>query len=481
MLLGDSGASLASRQGLALRGRWRTVIEVHDQITESRPQRFRRYPAYEDSGVEWLGKVPAHWSLKRLKNAVARLESGGTPESGNLAYWTDEEDGIPWVAISDMTRSFRVRVTAKRITEEGRRSKRLRILPAGTLLYSMYASLGRVALLETQGVMNQAILGVVPRESEVLRDYLRWWFEFMQAHVQMLSASNTQDNLSAARVHNMPVVLPIAVEEQRAIAGFLDREMAKIDALVDRKERLIDLLREKRTALITRAVTRGLDPNVPMKDSGVDWLGDIPAHWEVKRLKHLTPGTTVGIVVTPSKYYVDEGVPCLRSLNVSGGAIDMENIVFISESANELHRKSKISCGDVVVVRTGQAGTAAVIPEALDGANCIDLLIVRRSERVLSQFVYYYLNSCTAMSQATEQSVGAIQAHYNTSTLARLVVPEIPLDEQIRIVRYLDQATREIDALIAKVRQAIDLLKEFRTALISAAVTGKIDIREEAA
>ena len=457
-----------------------TVIEANERIEEARPLRFRRYLEYRDSGIEWLGEIPSHWNLKRLKNAVARLESGGTPESGNVTYWTDEEHGIPWVAISDMTRDFHLNVTAKRITEEGRMSKRLRILPAGTLLYSMYASLGRVALLETEAVINQAILGVVPRRSEALRGYLRWWFEFMQVHVQMLSSSNTQDNLSAERVRNMPVVLPIAIEEQRTIAAFLDRETAKIDGLVARKERLIELLQEKHAVLITRAVTRGLNANVPMKDSDVEWLGAIPAHWEVKSLKHLTPGVTVGIVVTPSKYYVEEGVPCLRSLNVSRGAIDMENLVFISENSNQLHRKSKIFAGDVVVVRTGQAGTPAVVPKELDGANCIDLLIVRRSEQVLSQFVYYYLNSSTAISQAAELSVGAIQAHYNTSTLARLVVPKAPTDEQSRIVTHLDQATGEIDALIAKVRQAIHHLKEFRTALISAAVTGKIDVREAA-
>ena len=131
------------------------------------------------------------------------------------------------------------------------------------------------------------------------------------------------------------------------------------------------------------------------------------------------------------------------------------------------------------MVRTGQAGTAAIVPEELDGANCIDLLIVRRSEQVLSPFVYYYLNSRAAMSQATEQSVGAIQAHYNTSTLAQLVVPKIPLDEQSRIVRHLDKAVGEIDSLVTKVYEAIGHLKEFRTALISAAVTGEIDVREE--
>ena len=148
-----------------------------------------------------------------------------------------------------------------------------------------------------------------------------------------------------------------------------------------KKERLIELLQEKRAALITRAVTKGLDPSVPMKDSGVEWLGQIPAHWDAKPLKRVVPGVTVGIVVTPAKYYVDDGVPCLRSLNVARGHIDMNNLVFISPDANEQHHKSKIREGDVLIVRTGQAGAAAVVPADLDGANCIDLLIIRRSRR----------------------------------------------------------------------------------------------------
>ncbi len=464
------------------------MIEVHDQITESRPQRFRRYPAYEDSGVEWLGKVPAHWSLKRLKNAVARLESGGTPESGNLAYWTDEEDGIPWVAISDMTRSFRVRVTAKRITEEGRRSKRLRILPAGTLLYSMYASLGRVALLETQGVMNQAILGVVPRESEVLRDYLRWWLEFMQAHVQMLSASNTQDNLSAARVRNMPVVLPIAVEEQLAIAAFLDRETAKIDGLVERKERLIELLQEKRTALITRAVTRGLDPDVPMKDSDVEWLGEIPAHWEVKRLKHVSIVENSGAYGSePGEGAVDLPVCTTAHLTVDGLFL-VDDMPVRGLSVSEVDRYVGIP-GDIFVVKSSGSNTNIISGKLGLVSNATPrivfgnfLLRIRPSARaVCPKFLAYLLRS-----ELTRERIRRMVA---TTTYPNIDVPEyvasalaLPsVDEQKGIATFLDSETARIDILIAKIRQAIDLLKEFRTALISAAVTGKIDIREEAA
>ena len=447
------------------------MTEVTDRIRKAPPQRFRRYSQYKDSGVEWLGEIPAHWEVRRLK-FVTHTVAGQSPPSVAVTDRMDGTDGLPF--LQGNAEFGPLSPKPQKVCDSAPK----RAEP-GDILLSVRAPVGAMNVADQPYGIGRGLCAIRPAAG-LDRSFCFYEVMAMRPLLDAVATGSTYDAVTSSDVGDLLILLPHQ-GEQHAIADFLDRETAKIDGLVERKERLIQLLQEKRTALITRAVTRGLDPNVPVKDSGVEWLGEIPAHWNVKKLKHLTPGTTVGIVVTPSKYYVDEGVPCLRSLNVSGGAIDMEKLVFISESANELHRKSKIFCGDVVVVRTGQAGTAAVVPEKLDGANCIDLLIVRRSERVLSWFMYYYLNSRTAMSQATEQSVGAIQAHYNTSTLARLVVPEIPLDEQIRIVRYLDRETARIDALIAKVCQAIDLLKEFRTALISAAVTGKIDVREEAA
>jgi type I restriction enzyme S subunit len=326
--------------------------------------------------------------------------------------------------------------------------------------------------------MNQGCRSLVFR-GDNHRNFFYFQVRAARPVLEAIGRGSTFQELAKDDLESVALCVP-PWEEQHAIASFLDRETGKIDALVARKERLIELLQEKRTALITHAVTRGLDPSVCTKDSGVKWLGAIPSHWGVRRLKYLVPALTVGIVVTPAKYYVDEGVPCLRSLNVSRGEIDMENLVFISEQANELHRKSKIFEGDVVVVRTGQAGTAAVIPYELDGANCIDLLIIRRSEQIRSKLIYYYLNSSAAISQAGVEAVGAIQAHYNTSTLATLLVPTAPLDEQDAIVKHLDEQTRAIDRLAERIREGSDRLREFRTALVSAAVTGKIDVREEA-
>jgi type I restriction enzyme S subunit len=445
-------------------------------------RRFKPYPAYKDTGVEWLGEIPTHWELKRLKRlASVRLsnvdkKSVEGQEAVRLCNYTDvyyndritpDLDFMTATATRDQVRRFSLRAGDVLITKDSESWMDIAV-PA-------------VVVEHLPDVLCGYHLAHIRPSSGCVGAFLSRAFSAIGPRDQFQVAANgiTRFGLGGDAIQTGMFAMP-PEPEQRAIAAFLDRETARIDALVAKKERLIELLQEKRTALITRAVTQGLDPNAPMKDSGVEWLGKIPAHWEARRLKLLVPNVTVGIVVTPAKYYVDEGVPCLRSLNVSRGAVDRENLVFISDAANDLHAKSKIFEGDVVVVRTGQAGAAAVVPPDLDGANCIDLLIIRRSEKIRSQLIYYYLNSRAAISQAASTSVGAIQAHYNTSTLVNLIVPRIPIDEQDAIIEYLGEETKAIDQLSKKIQDGIDRLSEFRTALISAAVTGKIDVREEA-
>jgi type I restriction enzyme S subunit len=299
--------------------------------------------------------------------------------------------------------------------------------------------------------------------------------EFRIAGAGAMSGAAGQKRVPDDFVRDFRCLMP-AVLEQHAICTFLDRETTKIDALIEKKERLITLLEEKRAALITRAVTEGLDRSAPMKDSGMPWTGSIPAHWQVKRLKYAVPAITVGIVVTPAKYYVDEGVLCLRSLNISGRTIDRTALVFISPESNELLSKSQIRQGDVLVVRTGKTGAAVVVPEDLDGANCIDLLMIRRSPSLVSEYLWYLLNSWVTAAQIECFSEGAIQAHYNTSTLAELTVTVPPTQEQKAVVEWLDPKMAVLDALAAKTRQQIAKFQEYRMALISAAVTGKIDV-----
>ena len=278
------------------------------------------------------------------------------------------------------------------------------------------------------------------------------------------------------------IVLPHpSMAEQSAIASFLDRETGRIDALVAEQERLIGLLKEKRQAVISQAVTKGLDPNVPMKDSGVEWLGEVPAHWEVKRIKNVTPSITVGIVVEPSKFYVDDGgIPALRSLNVRPMQIDLANLIYISLEGHRWHGKSRLSAGDIVVVRTGQPGTAAVVPHDLEGCNCVDLIVIRKAPNFSENFVCWYLQAEAAVRQFAEGADGAIQLHFNIGTAANIILPLPSLSEQKKIAAYLTRETVKLEKLISAANQAMILLRERRAALISAAVTGKIDVRDHA-
>jgi type I restriction enzyme, S subunit len=450
---------------------------------DTRPRRFRPYPEYKDSGVDWLGAIPAHWQVRRLKTLARALLSNVDKKSveGHIpvqlcnyvdVYYHDHItraiDFMPATATPEQRAKFSIRRGDVLITKDSESWTDIAV-PA-------------VVAEDLDDVVCGYHLAHIRPFAEMDGRFLARAFSAVGSRDQFQIAANgiTRFGLSGDAIKTALFAVPPPAE-QIAIASFLDRETAKIDALVAKKQRVIELLQERRAALITQTVTKGLDPTAHMKDSGVEWLGQIPTHWSVKRLKYLVPDVTVGIVVTPAKYYVDDGIPCLRSLNISSGTIDMDSLVFISKEANDYHRKSQIFEDDVVVVRTGQAGTAAVVPKELNGANCIDLLIVRRSSQLRPKMVYYYLNSRAAISQAEVRSVGAIQGHYNTSTLAELFVPVIPLEEQDRIVRHLDDQTASMDGLMRTVRDGIDRLHEFRAALIAAAVTGRIDVREEAA
>ena len=221
-----------------------------------------------------------------------------------------------------------------------------------------------------------------------------------------------------------------------------------------------------------------LNPHPKLKPSGIDWLGDVPEHWEPKRLRYISPHITVGIVVEPSKYYQDSGVPCLRSFNVTPNRIVGRGLVYISVESHQSLSKSMVTKGDLVAVRSGQPGTTAVIDDRFDGANCIDLIIIRKPRRGDSTFFSYFLNSLPAQAQFSGGAGGAIQQHFNITTASDLWLIEPPAGEQGLIVAFLDRETAKIDSIVAKVETAIERLQEYRTALITAAVTGKLDVRK---
>lgn len=255
------------------------------------------------------------------------------------------------------------------------------------------------------------------------------------------------------------VQVPLApLEAQQAIADYLDRETAQIDAFIAKNEELIALLAERRAAVMDEAFVRA------------------SATTAIVPLKRAVNFVTVGIVVTPAKWYVESGIPALRGLNVKPGSITMDDLVFLSDEGHQVNRKSELRAGDVVVVRTGQAGAAAVVPTELDRANAIDLLIVRTGARVVPEFLAHFLNSDSTARLIAHGSVGSIQGHFNVGSLRELSFPLLPKDEQWALVRMLDAQAEKIDRAMLTTQRGVALARERRAALISAVVTGKINV-----
>ena len=269
------------------------------------------------------------------------------------------------------------------------------------------------------------------------------------------------------------------IEEQRTIADFLDRETAKIDAMVATKDRLIELLQEKRTALITRAVTQGLDPNVPMKDSGVEWLGEIPAHWEVKRLQHLLDPKkplSYGILLPGPR--LDDGVPYIGAGDVAPKKLRLELLPRTTLEIAAAYPRTRMQPGELVYAIRGSFGNVEVVGEELAGVNLSrDAARIGPDKRTNFSWLAYALRSRASLGQFDVTEIGATITGVNIRDLKRTLVPVPPSGEQLAIAAHLARGIANVDALVVKVHQAIDLLREFRTAMISAAVTGKIEIR----
>jgi len=440
--------------------------------------KWQRYPAYKPSGVEWLGEVPEHWEIKRLKTLTTFVTSGSR---GWAQHYSEE--GALFIRIGNLSRTsigLDLRDIQFVSPPGGAEVERTRV-EKNDVLISITAYIGSIAVVGDdlgEAYVNQHIALTRPRTDLVDSKWVGYGLisSVGQAQFKTSLYGGTKEGLGLDNVKNLFLLMP-TLAEQRAIAAFLDRETARIDALMEKKQRQIELLQEKRVALISHAVTKGLDSTAKMKDSGIKGLGGIPAHWQMKKLKFLTPQLTVGIVITPSKYYVDSGIPCLRSLNVREDRLTETDLVFISQESNELLHKSKLNLGDIVSVRTGQPGTTAVVNETFNGANCIDLIITRRSAKFDSRFMCYVLNSEFSKTQYLAGSSGAIQAHFNIETASNMLIAVPPLLEQVHIRDQLDVEIGKIIALIRKIELSICTLKEHRTALISAAVTGKIDVR----
>ena len=270
----------------------------------------------------------------------------------------------------------------------------------------------------------------------------------------------------------LPTLLP-PKKEQIAITSFLDRETTKIDALVAEQEKLIALLKEKRQAVISHAVTKGLDPDVPMKDSGIEWLGEVPAHWEVAPLKRFA-----GVIDCKhhTVNFLDEGWPIVSIRELRDDRIDLSNAKLTSRDEWDYLREGRVpQQGDLIFCRNASVGAVGYVDQEDSFCMGQDVCLIRPRGR--GRFMHYHLISPVVRDQIEALLVGATIRRANVEEIRGLVVVWPTEKEQAEIAAFLDRETAKLDALTAEAQRAIDLLQERRSALISAAVTGKIDVR----
>ena len=447
---------------------------------------FPRYPAYKDSGVEWLGQVPEHWSVITLKRDLDFLTSGSRGWAANYA-----DEGALFLRIGNLSRndpSLDLADIQRVEVPDGAEAERTRVRP-GDVLFSITAYLGSVAVipsgLETAYVSQHIALARLAG-----RVLLPPWVGYVtlsnagQAYPAIQGYGGTKIQLSLDDVAGLLMTAPPLAEQQR-IVDFLDRETAKIDALVAEYRTLIELLKEKRQAVISHAVTKGLDPTVPMKDSGVEWLGTVPTHWEVLALSRITSERCDGPfgISIKSEHYTDNGARVIRLQNIRAGRFDGTDEAFLDLDYFEQELSGHdVIAGDVLIAGLGdennQVGRACVAPEdlgpALVKADCFRFRV--RHEGCRPSFIATQL-SAGASFDGGYYATGTTRQRIPLSVTGRRRIVLPPVAEQRAIAGFLDRETAKLDALITEAEQAISLLQERRTALISAAVTGKIDVR----
>ena len=426
---------------------------------------FARYPEYKDSGVEWLGEVPGHWE-------VVRLNTTATCNDEVLLESTAEDYEIEYVEISGVQAGQGITETAT-LPFGNAPSRARRVVRDGDVLISTVRTYLR-AIAQVKSPPENMIASTgfaVLRPRRIDSRFLGYacHAEGFVSEVIARSVGVSYPAINASELARLPIPLPTA-PEQTAIATFLDRETAKIDALVAEQEKLIALLQEKRQAVISHAVTKGLDPNVPMKDSGVEWLGEVPGHWEVRQLKHLARLTT-GMTPPTDEHenYEENGFPWVRPEDIDESGAITKASKFLSEKGKALARL--IPAGASLICCIGTIGKVGIVDENVSTNQQIT------AATFLGDHRYFYFTTCAARVELENSATGNVLKILNTERLGETKYPSPPLTEQTTIAIYLDSETAKLDTLMYEARTAIILLQERRTALISAAVTGQIDVR----
>ena len=439
---------------------------------------MKRYERYKPSGIQWIGEIPDHWEVKKLKYVgqaqLSGVDKKNEPDERKVLL-CNYIDVYKNEFIDDNLSFMEASATENEIAKFA--------LNRGDVLITKdsetpddIANPAFVRVEKVEIICGYHLAHIRTNRDIMIGEYLFRLFQSpdFNARFTVNAHGITRYGLSSDDIKSTMVLLP-TVNEQTDISNYLDRKTAQIDDLIAKKQKLIDLLNEEKTAIINQAVTNGLNPNAPMKDSGIPWLGKMPANWEVKRLKYLgNIKYGLGIPPKPKK----DGLPLIRATDIQKGEIIDGEMVSIDPEDVPYDRDPVLKKNDIIVVRSGAyTGDSAIIPQKYEGAVAGYDMVVRITKANAVFISYALLSHYVLKLQIYQHRLRAAQPHLNREELGETIVLLPNSGEQEDIVNFIRAKTFDIRDTISRIQREIELLQEYRTVLISEAVTGKIDVR----
>lgn len=434
----------------------------------------KKYDSYKDSGIEWIGEIPSHWNTKRLK-FIGNLYSGLSGKSGADFSSEASSNTKPFINFTNVANNkYIVSDNFGHVIMTDNENQNQ--VQKGDLLFLMSSEnqeeVGKSALLNNdfgELYLNSFCKGLRISNLDIYPNFLNYLLNSstLSQLVSIEGRGFTRINLRMEGVQNLPVFFPDK-DEQITIANYLDQKTTQIEDLIAKKERLIQLLEEERTAIINQAVTKGLDPTVPIKDSGIEWLGEIPAHWEVKKLKY------VANLISQKTSEKPEYIIALENIESWTGKI------IGNPCENEMQGDAQLfEKGDVLFNKLRPYLAKVTLADKMGGAMG-ELLILRPNEFVTSEFLFQRLRSEMIITVVDGSTYGTKMPRASWDKFISLLEFGVPtIEEQNEIVKFICNNDMTIDSITHKYQQEIELLKEYKTALISEVVTGKVDVRDE--
>lgn len=429
----------------------------------------KQYDSYKDSGVEWIGKIPSHWEVLPLKRC-AKIKTGSTPSTKENKYY-DSED-INWFTPGDIVGGPIIEAE-KKISKIAFLDGACRIFPANSIYFVGIGSIGKVAYCEIEASANQQINVIMPY-SRANYKFLTYFLKSQEQLLVFSANSVTLPIINQERMGLLLISLP-PKSEQINISSYLDRKCGEIDKAIATQEKRIELLKELRQNIITQAVTRGINPDAPLKDPGVEWIGEVPEHWKVMKMNHALRSISDVNHYMPDS--VSEGYPYIMTGDLKEflSEIDLDSCKQISvDDYKELTVKSKAQKGDVIFARYATIGTVCYVDVDKDFVVSYSCVTIKPNSSILDGlFLFYYLQTHTFFEDVSQSINSNTQGNVGIESLSasRLIVP--PISEQQEIVTYIETKTARLDASIEKAEHQIELLQELKQSIITEVVTGK--------